>query len=96
MNVLAAFGIAVLAHEAGHATAAQALHLRWEPFLRFPVSFGIRAERSRWVAAAGPLTSLLVAVAAFPYWPLLSVASLLLGLVSLPPFKPCDGYWMFR
>ncbi len=96
MNVLAAILIAIVAHEAGHALAAQALHLRWQLFVRFPISFGVKAEPSRLVGAAGPLASLLVAVVAAPYWPILSVSSLLLGLLSLPPFKPCDGYWIFR
>ncbi len=96
MSVLAAILIAVVAHEAGHALAAQALHLRWQVFVRFPISFGVKAEPSRLVGAAGPLASLIVAVVAAPYWPVLCVFSLALCLVSLPPFRPCDGYWIFR
>ncbi len=81
----------------GHPTAAQALGLRWELFVRFPVSFGVRAEQSRLVAAAGPVASFLLASAAYAVgWQDFCFLSAGFGLVSLPPFKPFDGYWIFR
>lgn len=97
MNGILAFAIAVLVHEAGHAVTARVLHLRWEIYVRFPFTLGIRAEPSRRVAAGGPLASLLLAlVALLVGWPMLCAASLAFFVVSLPPFKPCDGYWIFR
>ncbi len=95
--ILLAFVLAVVVHEAGHAAVAQARGLRWELFVRFPVSFGVKAERSRLVAVAGPLATFLLAYAALVVeWQDLCLLSAVFGLISLPPFKPCDGYWIFR
>ncbi len=95
--ILAAFALSILVHEAGHAAAAQASGLRWEVFMRFPVSFGIRAEQSRLVAACGPAASFAAASGGLLVgWQDLFLLSLLFGLLSLPPFKPFDGYWIFR
>ncbi len=89
--------VSVAAHEAGHAFAAQALGVRWQVFFRFPVSLGVKAEPSRRVGLGGPAASLLVSFAAFPlHWPALWFFSILYCLLSLPPVKPCDGYWIFR
>lgn len=83
--------LAVLAHEAGHALAAQALRLPWRPVLswRGPgIRIGSDSPRlTRWqvglTAAAGPLASILLAVAAWTAHPFVAVVSLDLALWNL-------------
>ena len=97
MSTLALVVAAVVLHEAGHALAAQVLGLRWKIYMRFPVSLGIAAEPSRRVAAAGPLVSLVAGLIAFGAgWYMFSAASLILGLVSLVPVRPQDGWRMIH
>ena len=57
--LLATLVALVVAHEGGHAAAASALRLRWQPFLRMPWKAGIRVygptpRQSRIIALAGP------------------------------------------
>ena len=88
---------AVVIHEAGHALTAQALGKRWRLFLRFPVALGVAAEPSRLVAAAGPVASILAGLVASALgWEMLAIANLFLGVVSLVPVPPQDGWRLIR
>jgi hypothetical protein len=74
----------VLAHELGHAAAAQALGLRWRPFVRLPWKVGIAVwvdtpRQARLIGLAGPAVNLACAA------PLLTFPgqARALGIVSL-------------
>jgi hypothetical protein len=84
------FGIIalVLAHEAGHAIAAQALGLRWKPFMRLPWKIGIAVwvdtpRQSQIIGLAGPVMNLmLVPLLAFLGQGMLAILSL--AMATLP------------
>lgn len=59
--------ILVLLHEAGHASMAQTLGLRWRPFARLPWKLGISVwvetpRQASLIAVAGPAANILAAV----------------------------------
>ncbi|MBQ9804890.1 MAG: M50 family metallopeptidase [Clostridia bacterium] len=99
MTLLAAF-----THEVGHLIAAKCMRI---PLSRMQIDLlGARLEvqgrvlsySEEWLlAAAGPLSSLLSAIAVAPLWSrsewavLFSCASLLLGLLNLLPIRTFDG-----
>lgn len=97
--------VAIISHEAGHATAAAALRLPWRPVLTRSgpgVQFGAASIRLRpWqvrvTAAAGPAANLLVAYAvAWAGIAQIVVACLLLALINLVPLPRSDGSRILR
>lgn len=79
----------VLAHEAAHAAAAQALGLRWKPFVRLPWKAGIAVwvdtpRQQRLIGLAGPAANLVLAVPLLllpAQWRVLGFVSLLMATV---------------
>jgi hypothetical protein len=74
----------VLAHECGHAAAAQALGLRWRPFVRLPWKVGIAVwvntpRQARLIGLAGPAANLACAAPLLVF----SGPPRVLGFVSL-------------
>jgi len=89
--------LVVVVHESGHALTAQALGLRWRLYARLPVSVGVKAEPSRLVALGGPAASILAGLsAAMVSWDSFAIVSLFVGLVSLIPIPPQDGWRAIR
>jgi Zn-dependent protease len=102
-NVTIAIVLAiVVAHELGHALTAVALGLRIRLYARFPASAGIgvvqppaglRPVHDLAVALAGPFVNLALV---WPLWTLgahaMGLTSALIGLGSLVPVKPQDGW----
>jgi Zn-dependent protease len=94
----------VAAHELGHATAATAYGFRWRAFVT-PTKLGVRvlatrdevtAAQNAAMAAAGPAASFLLAAAAWAAGSVqLTVLSAMVGLLSLVPIRPQDGYWIW-
>jgi Zn-dependent protease len=93
--------IAIVSHEAGHAAAAQAVGLRWRPFVRLPWKIGvvvlapepgIRPRDDLFIALAGPAASAMLAALTFQISPALSVLSGCLAVLNLLPLPGTDGW----
>ena len=96
--------VAAALHEGGHAIAAKIMRIPLS-FLRMDllgarldVSGRVLSYGEEWLlCAAGPITSLLCAMAAAPFWHLLEYAGLfscvsfILGLLNLLPVRTFDG-----
>ena len=99
-----ALAVTVLAHEAGHATVAQALGLPWKPTLTRHGP-GVRIGSDRIVltrpeivatALGGPAANLLLVLVGYELgWPLLMLFGLDFALFNLLPFKRSDGSRIF-
>lgn len=96
--------LVMLAHEAGHACAAQALGHRWQPFFRLNAigvavvvpDGGLSRRADVTIAAAGPGVSLAL-VGLWPLAPALALFSLTLAVLNLLPFLPgSDGHRIQR
>lgn len=96
--------LAALLHECGHIIAAKLLHIPLRELrldllgARLEVAGRLLSYGEEWLlAAAGPLSSLVVALLAAPFWKFtpmsvtFSCASLLLGLLNLLPIRTFDG-----
>jgi Zn-dependent protease len=102
---IVAIAIAIVAHEAGHAAAAQAIGLEWRPFARLPWKIGvavlvpdtgIRPRDDLFIALAGPSASALLAGLTFQVAPWLSLLSGLLAVLNLVPLPGTDGLRAIR
>lgn len=97
---------AVVAHEGGHALAARSFGFRSKFVVsRLKIATRLNVSRAELspqqdlvIAAAGPAASVLLGIAiwivAGNAW--LAAASVELGVLSLIPIKPQDGYWIAR
>lgn len=98
--ILVLLAAGVLVHETAHAATARAYGLRCRLILKRTV-IAVAVEQpsrrqSMFIALAGPIASVAFGTALLQISPAAAAVNILLGLVSLVPVKPQDGWQILR
>ena len=99
---LFAFVVCVALHELAHALMAEWVGLTIIAVVwRWPFGVGVKRTQGSpaqhfWIAAAGPMMSLFLAWALWPYMPFVALGNAVFALLSLAPYSSSDGARMLR
>lgn len=100
VNLLIALGATLVVHELGHAAAAAALRLPWQPVLTRhgpgmkigSDDFALTRREVTLTSAGGPVANILLAAAAIHFGlGLLALLNLEFAVLNLLPFPRSDG-----